>query len=190
MFIRAIPIAYCLLNSLAGAGDWKMYLGNLAHTSAAPSETAIGPANVAQFKPLWTAAMSGPVVSGVTVADGSIYFGDWAGSFHALDARTGAENWNTFLGMAPAAEGCMPSIGISAQPVVDSDTVYAGGGDSAVYALDRGTGEVRWRVALADPAAGSYIWSSLMLSQGALYVGIASLADCPLVRGGMARIPL
>jgi polyvinyl alcohol dehydrogenase (cytochrome) len=190
MFLRTGPIACCLLASLAGAADWPMYLGNLAHTSTAADETRISAASVAQLRPVWTAAMSGSIVSAVTVADGSLYFGDWAGSFHALDARTGAETWNAFLGMAPAAEACMPAIGISAQPVVDGDTVYAGGGDSAVYALDRRTGEVRWRVALAEPASGSYLWSSLMLSQGALYVGIASLADCPLVRGGMARIPL
>jgi len=29
-----------------------------------------------------------------------------------------------------------------------------------------------------------------MISQNALYIGIASLTDCPTVRGGLARIPL
>jgi polyvinyl alcohol dehydrogenase (cytochrome) len=188
---RAIVIFCCALMPLYG-GDWWMYLCNLAHTSAAEHETRIGGGNVAQLRPIWTAAMSGPVVSGVTVADGLVYFGDWSGSFHALDGRTGAESWVAFLGMAPAPAdaGCMPSIGISSQAVVHGDTVYAGGGDSTVYALDKQTGEVQWQVQLADPASGSYLWSSLMLSQGALYIGIASLADCPLVRGGLARIPL
>jgi polyvinyl alcohol dehydrogenase (cytochrome) len=192
MIFRNTAAACCLLVSLVYADDWRMYLGDLGHHSMAAGETRLGPANVRGLRPLWTASMSGPVVTGVTVSDGILFFGDWAGSFHALDARTGAENWNAFLGMAPepADPSCNPSIGVSAQPVVDGDTVYAAGGDSAVYALDRNTGEVRWRVTLADPATGSYLWSSVMLSQGALYIGIASLADCPLVQGGLARIPV
>jgi uncharacterized protein (TIGR03437 family) len=56
--------------------------------------------------------------------------------------------------------------------------------------MDRNTGAIQWKVALADSAAGGYLWSSLMLYQNSIYIGIASLTDCPLVRGGLARIPL
>ena len=84
----------------------------------------------------------------------------------------------------------MQGIGVSSQPVVSSDTVYVGGGDSMVYALDRATGNIRWTTPLADSQSGAYLWSSIMLSNNALYIGIASLGDCPLVRGGLARIAL
>jgi uncharacterized protein (TIGR03437 family) len=66
--------------------------------------------------------------------------------------------------------------------------VYAGGGDSAVYALDKSNGSVVWRTPLADPGLGTYLWSSVVPYQNMLYVGIASLGDCPIARGAIARI--
>ena len=168
-----------------------MYLGDLAHTSSRPSETQITSGNAAQLRPMWKTSV-GPVASAVTVSNGFLFFGDWGGNFRSLNAATGSVAWSQFLGVAPspADPGCMQGVGISAQPVVAGQTVYAGGGDSAVYALDRNTGQIQWRVPLADPQSGAYLWSSLSLYQNALYVGIASLTDCPLVRGGLARIPL
>ncbi len=175
------------------ADDWTMYLGDLSHSSFRPNETAIGPANVAQLQQAWKISVGAPVASGITVSGGALYFGDWSGNFHAVDAATGVERWSQFLGKAPDPQkpACQPrGIGVSAQPVSDGSTIYAAGGDSAVYAMDAGTGTVLWRTALAVPSTGSYLWSSLMISRNALYIGIASLTDCPLVRGGLARIPL
>jgi uncharacterized protein (TIGR03437 family) len=68
------------------------------------------------------------------------------------------------------------------------NTIFAGGGDSAVYALDKSTGSGIWRTPLADPALGAYLWSSVVPYQNALYVGVASLGDCPIFRGAIARI--
>jgi len=195
MRLCAIPIALCLLSAgtPAYASDWPMYLSDLSHTSFRADETQISPANVGQLQQLWNTSVGATVASGVTVSGGFLYFGDWSGNFHSLNAATGAIVWSQFLGVAPNPPdpSCQPQgIGPSAQPVVSGNTVYAGGGDSAVYAMDNGTGAIQWRVALADPASGSYLWSSLMLYRNALYIGIASLTDCPLVPGGLARIPL
>jgi outer membrane protein assembly factor BamB len=177
---------------MAQADDWTMYLGDLSHTSFRAGETQINTTNVSQLQVLWKNSLGAPVASAVTVSSGSLFFGDWAGNFRSMNAATGTVAWSQFLGVAPSPvdEGCMAGVGVTAQPVVTAQTVYAGGGDSAVYAMDRNTGQIQWRVALADPANGGYLWSSLMLYQNALYVGIASLTDCPLVRGGLARIPL
>jgi uncharacterized protein (TIGR03437 family) len=170
-----------------------MYLGDLSHDSSRPGETTIYPGNAGQLRQLWKTSVSATVSTGVTVSSGSLYFGDWSGNFHSLNAITGAAQWSQFLGKAPdpADPSCEPrGIGVSSQPAVAGDTVYVGGGDSAVYAMDRGTGAILWRVPLADPALGNYLWSSPMIYQNALYIGIASLTDCPEVRGGLARIPL
>jgi outer membrane protein assembly factor BamB len=169
-----------------------MYLGNLAHTSSAAGETQITPANAAHLRQLWKTNVGSLIASGVTVSGGSLYFGAWDGNFYSVNAVTGKIQWTAFLGMAPEPpdSACQPGIGISSQAVVSGDTLYVGGGDSAVYALDRNTGQVRWRVPVADPQSGAYLWSSVMLSRNSLYIGIASLGDCPLVRGGLARVPL
>jgi len=147
---------------------------------------------VRALKPAWVFPTHLAVSAIPTVVDGVVYVGAWDGNFYSIDAATGNVLWQTFVGMAPSPPDttCMPGIGVSSQSVVSGDTVYVGGGDSAVYALNRLTGETRWRLPLADPQAGAYLWSSMMLSGNALYVGIASLGDCPLVQGGLARIPL
>jgi len=177
----------------AFAQDWPMYLGDLSHDSFRPGETTIFSGNAGQLRQLWKTSVGATVSSGVSASGGSVYFGDWSGNFHSLNALTGAAQWSQFLGTAPkpADPTCQPQgIGVSSQPAVAGNTVYVGGGDSAVYAMDRGTGAILWRVPLADPAVGSYLWSSPMISQNALYIGIASVSDCPTVRGGFARIPL
>ncbi len=170
-----------------------MYLADLMHSSFRPNETQIAPGNVGQLQPLWRTSVAATVASGATVAGGNLYFGDWSGNFHSLNALTGASQWTQFLGKAPDPPDptCEPrGIGVSSQPIVNGNTVYAAGGDSAVYAMDVATGAILWRTPLADPASGAYLWSSMTLYQNALYIGIASLTDCPLVQGGLARIPL
>jgi uncharacterized protein (TIGR03437 family) len=190
--LAALLILNSILPIAVYADDWPMYLADLAHTSFRANETQINPGNVSQLAQLWKISAGAPVASGVTVSNGFLFVGDWAGNFRAVNASTGAVVWTRFLGVAPnpAQSGCMPGVGVSAQSVVNGQTVYAAGGDSAIYAMDRNTGAIQWRVALADPQTGSYLWSSLSIYQNALYIGMASLTDCPLVRGGLARIPL
>src|SRR5271157_602714 len=157
MRLRAILLAPSVLAvaTLAYAQDWPMYLGSLSHTSSRPGETTIYSGNVAQLHQLWKTSVGATVSSGVSTSGGFVYFGDWSGNFHSLNALTGASQWSQFLGKAPdpADPSCQPrGIGVSSQPAVAGNTVYVGGGDSAVYAMDRSTGAILWRVPLADPA--------------------------------------
>ena len=181
-----------LLGNYAAAADWTMYLGDPAHSSYLPAETELNPSNLSQLQQLWRLNVGASVASGVTTSNGTLFFGAWDGYLYSVNGATGDVLWKVFLGVAPAPSGadCQPPIGVTAQPVVDGDVVYAAGGDSAVYALNRSTGAIRWRTSLADPQSGAYLWSSLLLDSGAIYIGIASLGDCPLVRGGVARISL
>ena len=173
-----------------GAVDWPMYLANPQHTSYNRNETQINSRTVGMLRPLWRRSLGAPLSAAATVVDGRVFAGDWDGYFHALDAASGAVIWRQFVGKAPDPDSldCQPGIGVAGQAAVAGDTVYVAGGDSAIYALDRDTGAIRWRVALADPKTGAYLWSSITLSGNVLYAGIASLGDCPLVRGGLARI--
>lgn len=169
-----------------------MYLGDLAHTSFQSDEVRLNNRNAAQLRALWKLDAGATLSTGVTVSNGFLYFGAWDGNFFSVEAATGRVVWKQNLGVAPnpSDSSCQPGIGVAAQPVVADGKVYAAGGDSAIWALDAATGVVLWRTPLADPQSGSQLWASLMLSGNALYAGIASLGDCPLVRGGLARIPL
>src|ERR1700681_1118147 len=141
-----------------------MYLKDLAHSSFASTETQLNANQITSLQRTWELSVGAPVASGVTVSSGVLYFGDWNGYFHAVNAQNGTEIWKTFVGIAadPPDPSCMPSIGVTSQAALLGDIVYVGGGDSAVYALDRLRGNQIWRVPLADPASGSYLWSSIM----------------------------
>jgi polyvinyl alcohol dehydrogenase (cytochrome) len=167
-----------------------MYLKDLAHSSYSSTEIQLTRTTIQSLQPSWSISLTAQLGAAVTVSNGTLYFGDWNGYFHALDSQTGNELWKTFVGMAatPGNPICQPAIGVTSQATVIGNTVYVGGGDSAVYALDRSTGSQLWRLPLADPTTGSYIWSSIVPYQNQIYAGVASLGDCPVVPGLIARI--
>ena len=167
-----------------------MYLKDLSHSSFNSAENQLTRTNIPSLQPAWTVPLAAQLAAAVTVSNGVLFFGDWNGNFHALDAQTGNELWKTFVGMAatPGNPICQPAIGVTSQATVIGNAVYVGGGDSAVYALDRTTGAQLWRLSLADPASGSYIWTSIVPYQNQIYVGLASLGDCPVVPGLIVRI--
>src|SRR5690349_1501330 len=189
-----IAVALALaITAPASADDWSMYLRNTAHTSFNASESQIDKTNVRGLAPAWTYSKPGRLIaSAVTVEQGVAYFGDWNGFFHAVGAADGTELWSQYVGLSDPGDTieCSGALGVTSQATLAGDVVYVGGGDSAVYALDKNSGRQLWKTQLADPQSGSYLWSSIMVSQNALYIGVASLADCPLVRGGIVRISL
>ncbi len=174
------------------AQDWPMYLQDLSHSSFNRAETQLSPKNIAALQPAWTLDAGSALASAPSLANGVVYFGSWDGNFSAADAKSGSLLWRKFVGIAPdpPSSDCQPGIGVTSQSTVLGTTVYVGGGDSAVYALNARNGSQIWRVPLADPESGAYLWSSIMPYRNALYVGVASLGDCPLVPGALARIDL
>ena len=169
-----------------------MYLRDLPHSSFAPEETSLNASNIGNLRQLWKMTAGAQISTAPTVLEGILYFGDWGGTFYAVDGASGQVIWKTYVGVSPTPDDptCQPGTGVTGQSVVTGDRVFVPGGDSAVYALDRASGAVVWRQAVADPQSGSQLWSSLVLSGNSLYLGIASLGDCPRVRGAVARIPL
>jgi polyvinyl alcohol dehydrogenase (cytochrome) len=181
-----------LLQAPAMGADWPMYLMDPSHSSYAAAETQITPSNVGTLQQAWT--FTGKPFGGApTIVGGVIYIGDWSGAFYAINAADGKVLWQQDAGVSGPPDNpefCQPAIGVTGQAVVKDGIVYVPGGDSAVYAFDKTTGSQLWRMPLADPASGSYLWSSLQLVDNSLYLGVASLGDCPLVRGAAVRIDL
>lgn len=148
-------------------------------------------------KPLWQREYdctyriyypSGPRAT-CTVAGGKVYALGAMGDLHCLDAAKGDVLWRKSL---PEIGKTKPPVwGYASHPLVDGDLVFtlAGGENSAVVALDKNTGEVRWQaltvkeigyaplmiyqaggkkqliawhteaIAGLDPATGSVYWS-------------------------------
>ncbi len=91
---------------------------------------------------------SSPIVTAGGDRD-RVYFGSDNGLVHALDAHTGEQIWASRAYLRDSeiaiARG-FPGLGvhITSSPAVDRGTVYIGGGDCGVYALDAARGTLRW----------------------------------------------
>jgi polyvinyl alcohol dehydrogenase (cytochrome) len=189
------------VNALADArtGDWTTYLAANARSGFNASETTIAPSTASDLTLRWTAKDTGTasganeVASQPVVANGLVYWGDWSGLEHATDSSTGLDVWSAYLGFS--TDPCPDLAGVSSTGTVASEPIngtatsvlYVGGGDGQVYALNAQSGAVIWHTPLpSQPDA--YIWSSPAVYNGSVYVGLASLGDCPEVQGQLIQL--
>jgi outer membrane protein assembly factor BamB len=123
---------------------------------------------------------------------------------------TGQVIWSTYVNRTSGCGGPTNSriAGVTGAAAIGTATinsvmytvVYVGGGGdialngsvipnatSQLYALDALTGAVLWTTPLGS-APNHYLWSSPVLANGSLYIGIASDDDCPLIQGGVVQI--
>lgn len=148
-----------------------------------------------QFGPLpqeWSARTGGPNVARPVVQSGSVYVGSWDGYEYSLDEVSGTQKWLTYLGRSTAYCPQPDQLGVTSSPWLEGGMAYLGGGDSNWYALDSGTGAVRWTVPTGDssPSGGHFNFSSPAVYNGYAYIGIASHCDRPLVQGELLRVNL
>ena len=182
-----------------GFVNWPQYLFSPAHTSQNGSATAITPANASSVAAAWTftppTAPSGlhGFNASPTVYDGVVYIGARNGLFYAINESTGAVIWSRSIGYVPSktcgAQGFTSTATVAPDPTSGKPTVYVYAANGYLYAMDAATGHVVWRVPVAIPSTSVndyYAWSSPLVANGNIYVGISSQCDNPLVRGGLS----
>src|SRR5947209_1786251 len=191
LIVAAAQKIHQLTTDNAAGGDWSTYLHDLQRTSASGDAT-LSPANAAKLTVNWAFKTGGPIAASPTIVGGTVYVGSWDGYEYALDAATGALKWKTFLGLTTSSCFSANGFGISSAATVQDGVVYVGGGDAYWYALAASTGAVLWKVFTGDNSAtsGHYNWSSPLIYNGLAYIGVASVADCPLVRGQLLQVDL
>ena len=137
---------------LFGAGDGNLYAVELT-----------------EGRELWRFATEGRVRSSPAVAANVVYVGSADGRVYAVDLATGDERWRyeTEGASHVSAEFGFDRKSIIASPAISDGTVYVGSRDGFMYALDRATGEFKWR---ADHSV-SWAMSSPAIRQGVLYSG-------------------
>ena len=128
-----------------------------------------------------------------TVYNGVIYIGSNTGQFYAINESTGGVLWHRLLGYT-TGNTCRTHMGVTSTATVATDpisgtlTVYVGGGNGYLYALNASTGAIIWKhlvLHIGTTEASGYIWSSPLVSNGAVYIGVSSQCDNPLIRGGI-----
>ena len=106
----------------------------------------------------WKFTTGARVTSSPAVVEGLVYFGSFDGNFYCVDAVTGKLRWRfrnagerrytgTHLhGSVPEGETMPDPFDVYlSSPAVWGGAVYFGSGDGNIYALDAGSGSVKWK---------------------------------------------
>jgi outer membrane protein assembly factor BamB len=172
------------------SGDWSTYLYDQSRTGADLNETTITAATASQLQLLWKFTTTGVVGASPTIVNGVMYIGSWDGFEYAIDVSTHQQLWASFLGISQQKKRCYGSngIGIDSTAAVQDNVVYVGGGDGYMYALNAADGSVLWQTLLGLPPY--YNWSSPLLYNDKLYIGLAAYCDPPFVQGKVMALNL
>jgi polyvinyl alcohol dehydrogenase (cytochrome) len=182
----------------AAAGDWSTYLENAQRSGFNSAETIINGTSAPTLKMLWKYQAGGYIsvnyISAQPVeAHGMIYWGSWDGNEHATNTN-GTQVWQTGLGYTYSSQ-CNDLAGVASTATVatmgiggkSTSVVFVGGGNASFYALSATTGAIIWQTSLG-PSPDTFIWSSPVYYKGSIYIGLASLGDCPVVQGKLFRL--
>ena len=202
MIIAVLTPVFAATIATSSAQDWPQYLFDNGHSSHNPLATAITPANAASLVEHWTFTDPQPTLTGQpaaslysspTVFQGVVYIGSNTGNFYALNESTGAIIWQQLLGFTMpttcgSGHGVTSTATLATDPVSGTLTVYVGGGDGYLYALNAANGSIIFRVFVTDVGTTQqtgFVWGSPTIITGRIYLGWASACDNPLVRSGI-----
>lgn len=120
----------------------------------------------------------GPIRSTAAIVNGTVYFSSYDGFFYALEAATGKLKWKfehgerqfeaKHLHYRPPVNQTSADFWdfFESSAAVDKGVVYFGSGDGNMYALDAGTGQLKWKFATKD-----VVHSSPAIYDGVVYFG-------------------
>ena len=146
-------------------GDWPLLHGNLQRDGGA-STSGGGHLTLS-----WTYCTGAAVSSSPIVHAGVVYIGSTDSTLTALNVRTGKMLWNIQTDAA-----------LYSTPVIQDGLLYICSLDGTLYAVDAQTGYTHWRTHV--PTEGAKNWSSPIVADGLLFVGVAStLQEKPKIPG-------
>jgi eukaryotic-like serine/threonine-protein kinase len=115
----------------------------------------------------WTSDMASPIQSSAAIAKGLVFVGSRDGKLHALDAASGKQRWQLVTGPAlPLPWGHESGDAWTSSPTIAEDRLLFGGGDGVLYAVDPGTGAVKWQA-----RTNGRIRSTPAVSDGRVFIG-------------------
>jgi polyvinyl alcohol dehydrogenase (cytochrome) len=182
LLMMGARIENAVLGALAvnAAAEWKMYQRDPAHTAFAVG-SRLNTGNVSSLNQAWSFATGGYVTGTPIVSGGVVYVGSWDGHMYALRESDGSLMWNYMTEMI--TDNCNRTYGIDGTAAVSNGRLYFGSAACNLYSLDATTGKLIWRTPLADSSKGWHLWSSPLVFDGKIYLGLASHCDSPCVRG-------
>lgn len=159
-----------VLSSPAVVGD-SVYVGSADHFLYA--------LNRSDGTVRWKFETEGPVNSSPAVVAGTVFISSVDGNVYAVNAADGTLKWKFATGgerrfSAPGIHGAIPRTEVMpdpfdvflSSPTVVGGTLFIGSGDHFVYALDAGTGALKWKF-----QTGNVVHASPAVADGVLYIG-------------------
>ena len=201
---KAAEQAASIASVSADPSDWPMYNHDCVGTRHNTGEMAINKENVGQLVEKWrfpaeSSVETVGVVHATVVVNGYVYFGtETTPTFYKL-TPDGKVKWAYRPPSRPllaAISFGLPTAGIINAALVTNDMVYFGDMGGGIYALDRATGNERWKVdTRAEPFPGAHssncVFSSPILAEGLVVVGGGAfehaVAATPWSRGCTGR---
>jgi outer membrane protein assembly factor BamB len=173
-------------------GDWPSFL--LGSGGFNNSETAITSTTASSLTRTWMAHAGGGISSEPVEVDGMIYWGSWDGYEHATSID-GQVLWSTYLGTESSPQCYPPIVGVASTSNIVSVMIkgvqtlvdFVGGGNAKMYALNAKTGKVLWATSLGY-APGTFIWGSPVVYRDDVYIGSASVGECPGSAGSFFKL--
>jgi polyvinyl alcohol dehydrogenase (cytochrome) len=147
----------------SAGGDWAMYNHDPLGSRDNTAEHTLSPANVGQMGLAWSYPTAAPVSGTPAVVDGTVYAGDLAGNFYAVDADNGTLVWQAHVAAA-----------VSDSPLVTGHTVIFGDLAGNIYGLDTRTGATKWTTHPSPAQNLTAIWGSATQIGKHVAIGVAS----------------
>lgn len=186
----AAPVRPAALVPAAASSDWPTYQENTLRTGYNANETTLTASTVGKLKKVWGAGGSGDISDQPAESGGDVYWGSWNGDVHAATVA-GKTLWTTPTGTSSHSDCDPATAGVASSGAVgtagSTPALFIGGGNSTVDALNLATGKILWSTRLGT-LNSAFTWSSPTLYGGDVYIGIASLGDCPLIQGKLFKI--
>lgn len=151
------------LRAADGKPVWTLALGTVEYRPALDGDTLIVPVKegrlhalqVVDGSPLWAQSLGSAPLEPFAIG-GRVYVGATAKVFFSFHTRNGRTDYERPVGGI-----------LRGHAAVDRQHVYIAGMDNVLFALDRGTGSVKWRQGLTyRPASGPVVLGSMVIVPG------------------------
>jgi polyvinyl alcohol dehydrogenase (cytochrome) len=163
--------------------DWAQYRFDISGSGMNP-EQLISSATIGELTTRWSLGDLGAIAATPTVVGDTVYLAS-VRSLYAFDLRTGAVRWRFDDPFTPDRPFPYISSSVAVNPALH--LAYFGDPAARVIAVDTRTGQAIWTVHVGS-SEGDHIWSSPLLVNDKLYIGVASPFDVPCVRGSIVAL--
>ena len=141
-----------------GLTSWKSFRHDLAQTGVASSPLP------EKLELLWEVSLGDQILATAAIVGDFVYVPCLSGELVCLERKTGAKVW-AYKSVEKVEKNSF-APGFKSSPTVTADAIYLGDEDGVFHAIDRRTGQNRWKF-----ATGGEIYSSAAVLDGKIIFG-------------------